>query len=244
MAFRFGDFTLDADTRQLHRLADEVHLSPKAFELLRLLIENRPKATTKQELLRRLWPSTFVSEANLPTLIAEVRGALADRAQAPRFVRTVHRFGYAFCAEVVENRVPPTRSGGESARYWLVLGTRKFPLSEGVNALGRDPQSMVWLESSGVSRRHSVIRIGAGSAVLEDLGSKNGTFLDGTRIESAELHDGDHIRIGQMRLTFRISSAALPTQTQSVPSVVVARRAHERKRPGAISAHDVFNARS
>jgi DNA-binding winged helix-turn-helix (wHTH) protein len=214
--FRLAEFTLDADARQLFRNAEEVHLSPKAFDLLLMLIMNRPKAMAKRTLQERLWPATFVSEANLPTLIAEIRGALADRPQAPRFVRTVHRFGYAFCAEVAETSAPLRRPDHGGVRYWLVQGTRKLPLAEGVNTVGRDPDSTVCLESTGVSRRHSSIRIGADGVVLQDLGSKNGTFVSGTRIQTVELHDGDQIRIGHVRLTLRISLPAGPTETEDV----------------------------
>src|SRR6185295_11359146 len=92
----FGEYRLDLATRQLFRAADEIRLSPKAFDLLQLLIEHRDRAVPKAELHAHLWPRTFVTEANLASLVAEVRRALGDLAGAPRFIRTVHRFGYAF----------------------------------------------------------------------------------------------------------------------------------------------------
>src|SRR5260370_8880521 len=97
MKLRFGEFTLDADTRQVLRADREIHLSPKAFELLHVLVEHRPRALSKAALQERLWPDTFVSEANLPNLVSEIRGALGDVARRGRFVRTVHGYGYAFC---------------------------------------------------------------------------------------------------------------------------------------------------
>ena len=87
MQVRFGEFTLDTESRQLRQGNAERHLSPKAFELLRLLIENRPRALSKAELHERLWPSTFVSEATLSSLVAEVRDALGEKARRGRFVR-------------------------------------------------------------------------------------------------------------------------------------------------------------
>ena len=87
---------LDTDTRELRRKALPIHLSPKAFQLLQLLVENRPKALSKASLQERLWPDTFVVEANLSNLVGEVRAALGDDAHRPHFVRTVHAFGYAF----------------------------------------------------------------------------------------------------------------------------------------------------
>jgi DNA-binding winged helix-turn-helix (wHTH) protein len=89
----FGEFALDLDTRRLLRQSADVHLSPKAFELLKALVENHPRAVSKNELRERLWPGVFVSEGNLSLLMTEVRNALGDDAREPRFVRTLHGFG-------------------------------------------------------------------------------------------------------------------------------------------------------
>ena len=96
MQVRFSDFVLDTDTRELLRDSRPIHLSPKAFQLLELLVETRPRALPKDTLYNRLWPNTFVVEANLSNLVGEVRAALGDNPRRPRFVRTVHGFGYAF----------------------------------------------------------------------------------------------------------------------------------------------------
>src|SRR6476660_8789947 len=101
MNVRFGEFRLDSETRELFRDDAEVHLSPKAFELLLRLLEARPKALSKAELMERLWPGTFVTDANLSVLVAEIRHALSDQPGQSRFLRTVHRFGYAFCGMVI-----------------------------------------------------------------------------------------------------------------------------------------------
>jgi len=100
MRLRFGDMTFDGGRRLLIRGPDAVHLSPKAFQLLGLLLARRPDAVSKAEIQDVLWPRTFVSETNLPALVNEVRRALGDRAKAPKFVRTVHGYGYAFDAPV------------------------------------------------------------------------------------------------------------------------------------------------
>lgn len=100
MQVRFGSYCLDTATRQLLRGMDEVPLSPKAVDLLQFLIDNRPRALSKAELHDHLWPSTFVTDAALTVLAAELRDALHDRPEAPRFIRTVRRFGYAFCGEI------------------------------------------------------------------------------------------------------------------------------------------------
>src|SRR4026209_660273 len=96
VTYQFDAFTLDVGTRRLMRDHEEVHLSPKAFDLLLLLVENRSQALAKGELHRRLWPSTYVTETNLAGLIVELRRALADSADQPQYIRTMHRFGYWF----------------------------------------------------------------------------------------------------------------------------------------------------
>ena len=109
---RFGDVRFDDEARQLRRGAQTVHLSGKAFELLRLLLRRRPAAVSKAEIQDHLWPETFVSEANLPTLITAIRDALGDDARQPKFVRTVFGFGYAFSGEVTDDS-----RGDESAAH-------------------------------------------------------------------------------------------------------------------------------
>jgi non-specific serine/threonine protein kinase len=93
----FGGFVFDLETRELLRSDMPVALSPKAFHLLGILVEDHARALSKRELQERLWPGTFVVEKNLTNLVSEIREALGDDPVNPRFIRTVHRFGYAFC---------------------------------------------------------------------------------------------------------------------------------------------------
>ena len=119
MRIRFGPFTLDLESRQLTNAGEDIHLEPKAFELLSALVLERPKALSKGDLQERLWPGTFVAEANLSNLVAEIRAALGDPARAPKFVRTAHGFGYAFCGDAVSltdpDDAPPVREPPESS---------------------------------------------------------------------------------------------------------------------------------
>ena len=80
---RFDRFLLDGAGRRLLRDGADVHLTPKAFELLQLLIDRRPAAVAKNAIMEALWPSTFVLEANVANLIAEIRVALGDDASRP-----------------------------------------------------------------------------------------------------------------------------------------------------------------
>ena len=102
MKVRFGDIRFDSDTRQLSRESRELHVSGKAFELLKLLLERRPNAVSKADIQEYLWPDTFLSETNLPSLVTEIREAIGDDARHPLFIRTLHGFGYAFSGEVTD----------------------------------------------------------------------------------------------------------------------------------------------
>ena len=213
MRKRFGECVFDSGTRQLWRDEKLVALSPKGLALLELLLERAPKAVSKDEIQATLWPETFVSEANLTTLISDIRTAIGDPARRARMVRTVHRFGYAFSGELTDDSETTTSSEG-STLYRLILGNRKLALTEGENVLGRHPDNRVQIDQTAVSRRHARISIRAGKAVLEDLKSRNGTFLRGRRLASpAQLHDGDVIKLGTIAMTFRIFSTPDSTET-------------------------------
>ena len=209
---RFGSFELDSVRHRLLRGGEEeVHLTPKAFDLLALLVEAAPRVVPKSELHGCLWPNGAVSDATLAGLVKELRRALAGHDPRLSFIRTVHRVGYAFDVPVVarEQRIRP------NAARWLAAKDRALPLAEGENLIGRDPRSKVWLDYSTVSRRHARIVVGPGGALLEDLGSKNGTSVDGAGLAGpASLRDGNRVGFGQLFVTYRESSAGLPTVTQ------------------------------
>ena len=212
---RFGEFTLDTDSRQLRQGETERHLSPKGFELLRLLIEHRPRALSKAELHERLWPSTFVSDATLSSLVAEVREALGEKARDGHFVRTVHRFGYAFAETATEQGAPAPTAAGR-ARCWIVWEFGHVGLPDGDHLLGRSADVAVWLESPTISRHHARIRVSGDGATIEDLASKNGTSVHGERIVGpTAVQDGDEIRVGSVPITIRVVKTVGSTVTQT-----------------------------
>jgi DNA-binding winged helix-turn-helix (wHTH) protein len=213
--FRFGPFALDSRTRQLQRDGHETTLSPKAFQLLLLLVENRARAMSRQELHEQLWPSTFVLETNLAGLVAEIRRALKDTADKPTFVRTMHRYGYRFVGNVQESD-PSIDSGEPAVKFWLVWETKQVPLTEGDNVVGRGTDASVWIDASGVSRHHARIVVRRGEATVEDLGSKNGTYVGSERVTAPRrLADGDQVRLGSVVTTFRVPQRPGPTETAS-----------------------------
>ncbi len=154
-------------------------------------------------------------ETNLAGLVAELRRALDDSAEQPRYIRTMQRFGYWFIGGVRsagddENTVTPR------VRYWLVWETRQIALNLGENIIGRAPDAAIWIDAPGVSRHHARIVLRDTGAALEDLGSKNGTFVKGQRVTAAApLSDGDQIRLGSVVVTFRIPPPAGSTETES-----------------------------
>jgi len=215
-AVLFGDFVLDLDARELRRGGEPILLSPKAYQLLEVLVGNRPKALAKSALQEHLWPDTFVVEKNLVNLIAEIREALGEDASHPRFVRTIQRFGYAFRDTNEERRAGRESIRAADARFRLVWAGGRAGLGDGEHVLGRDAELELFLDAPDVSRRHAQIRITGDEATIEDLDSKNGTFVSDRRVGSAtRLADGDSIRVGSVRLTFTAVRSRGSTETKA-----------------------------
>jgi len=197
----FGEFSLDEDRRQLLRGSAPVPLEPKAYELLSLLLGRRPRALSKAQIRDVLWPSTAISDTVLAGVVADARSALGDDAREPRFIRTLHGFGYAFCGTVEGGGAEERARAGASAG--LVWAGEEFVLTEGEHLIGRDEECLVRSRSARVSRRHARIAIHGARAVLEDLGSRNGTTVAGRRIDGpVELRSGDLIVVGPERIVF------------------------------------------
>lgn len=205
--FRFGDFMFDCTRRVLLRAGVERHLSPKGHQLLYLLIVARPRVLSREELYDTLWPSTYVSETNLASIVNEIRRALSDDARASQYIRTVHGFGYAFCGQVT-TLVP---AGFQTAV--LVYKGEAYPLCDGENVIGRAPDSRVVIADRTISRHHAVVTVSSGSLTVHDLDSKNGTYVDGHKIgrTPVEITAHSQIEFGVVAVTVkrrRISSTA------------------------------------
>jgi DNA-binding winged helix-turn-helix (wHTH) protein len=222
MPVRFGGFSLDRDRRLLSRGGEPVPLARKAFDFLEVLVAERPRALSKEQIRDRVWPKTVVSESTVNGLLGELRAALGDDAREPRYIRTVHGFGYAFVA-VASEQPPASPSSASSTAPPPALLTarllwedRLIPLSPGENVLGRDEDVNVRVDAPSVSRRHALITIAAGKpASIEDLGSKNGTWVGGRRLEGGPtpLTDGVALRLGKIELLFLDSKEKGSTQT-------------------------------
>ncbi len=197
---RFGDVTFVPGRRLVLRGQRPVHLEPRAWRLLELLLSCRPNALSKAEILEAVWPGTFVTEGSLSALVKDLRKALGEDARSPAFVRTVFGYGYAFEGTVHEV-VPVAPS---AARHALVWGRTEVRLADGLNLIGREPPAGVVIAHPSVSREHARIEVDGDHAFIEDLGSKNGTWRGEIRLGArTTLADGDDLRIGAVWVTYR-----------------------------------------
>lgn len=201
MTIRFGEFEFDGDARQVRRAGKGVRLEPKAFGLLAILLSRRPAVVPKQELHERLWPNTFVTDANLSAVVSHLRQALGDDVQ-DGLIRTVHGFGYSFGGEAVDD----SAAAADLGPHVLWQGMT-FALGQGENVLGRVEEGAVFVEDASVSRRHARIVVDGEKATLEDLGSRNGTWLGSKRLtEPTPLENGASFRLGSALLVFRAAA--------------------------------------
>jgi DNA-binding winged helix-turn-helix (wHTH) protein len=229
MRATFGPFIVDSQTRELAEGSQVLHLSPKAFDLLLLLLERRPAVVQKGEIASRIWPGVTVSETSMGGLVKEIRRALRDDPARPAFIRTAHSVGYAFVGSVGGDTPPRGQPDDGTYRAWLAWNDRTFSLAPGENIIGRDPRCSVWVDASGVSRRHARIVVAATGSTIEDLGSRNGTAVGRTPVTTPRrLENGDPIRIGATTLTFRQWSEERAARTELLP-----RRRRRRAEPSA-----------
>lgn len=217
MRISFGEFVVDLEQRRLFAGEREIRLSSKSFELLRTLLENRPKALQKDDLIARLWPGTFVGDNNLATVVADLRGALGGHAPGSRFIRTVYGYGYSF-AEAACQSLSSGPATIERSEWKLLHDDREIALQVGENVIGRAGHGVVVLDSPTVSRRHARLSITGDGATVQDLGSKNGTWLGTTPVSGAvPVKDGDKLRLGSLLVTLRFLPAVPSTETANHP---------------------------
>ena len=207
MPLRFGDFVFDAEGFQLLRGGTPIHLSPKAFRLLQVLIDRRPAVVSKQQLLDEVWEGQIVEEENVKNLIAELRKALGQDSSSAPLIRTAHRRGYAFCGvDGAADRHP-------AALWFLTDGTDVYPI-RGSAVIGRSGECEIRVRSASVSRLHARLTAGAAGVTIEDLGSRNGTLVAGERIaKPTTIVSGDQITVGSVSFTLQRDTQ----QTATIP---------------------------
>lgn len=214
MRYVFDRSSVDTASRHVTLDGAPMELSPKAFDLLTLLIAARPRVVTKAEMMQALWPETFVQEANVPVLIHEVRVALGD-AEAARIIKTHHRVGYAFTADVRESRAPGRHRPAGALTFVLALPDRRVVLRDGVNTVGRQADCDVQIRDASVSRLHARVVVDDDHAHVEDLQSKNGTSVRGEPVsDRVRLANGDVVTFGVVDaavIVMREADSAAPT---------------------------------
>lgn len=207
--YRFAGFLVDTDRRELLRGDDVLRLPPKAFELLQVLVTEHPKAVSQSSIHDKLWPDTFVDRGSIHNLVHQIRRVLGDHDQ--QIVRNVYGYGFALGADVIEAEPTP------QPKLLVTVGNDEFDLQEGENVVGREFDAQVRIDSPAVSRRHARIVVHGDEITIEDLGSKNGTFVDGSRIRRVTpLKSGDQILFGTIAARFHI--LAPPPETETAES--------------------------
>jgi hypothetical protein len=168
-----------------------------------------------------------VTDGSLAVLVAEIRAALGDNVRQPVFMRTLHRFGYAFVGPVVVETATRADATTRAAQCWLASGNERARLAPGDNVVGRDPLASIRvgldpaadlrIDAAGISRRHALVVVADEAVTLHDLSSKNGTFANEVRVTTPVLlHDGDEIRLGSVSLQSRRVTDVSATKTQAV----------------------------
>ena len=196
MRIRFDNFVLDTERKELSRGRTPVRLSPRAFRLLEHLATERPRAVSKRDLLDHIWAGNVVEEANLKTLVLEIRKALEDRGGRADAIRTVYGYGYAFAGEAVEETAPASE-----LRVRIEVQQRVILLPVGIHEVGRNASCAVFIDAASVSRVHARLHVGPETLLLEDNGSKNGTFVSGKRIAATtDLPAAARVRCGDVEL--------------------------------------------
>jgi len=209
MQLRFADCVLNLASRQLTRGGEVMPLEPKLFTLLDLLIQRRPAVVTYAELDELLWPKVYVARTSLTRLVSELRTVLGDPPSASQIIRTAYKTGYAFAADVTAIGTQRSASGV----FTLLTADRSQPLVEGKNVAGRDADCAIVVDVATVSRRHACFTVTAGVATVEDLGSTNGTFVNGAPVATPTvLADGDEILLGKAVVKLRVKAPPAPTE--------------------------------
>ena len=211
-SFRVGRWSVDPAACELRDGDTVIRLRPKVMDLLAAFARNPGEVLPKHCLLDMVWPEVTVGDASLTVAVGELRDALGDNPEKPEFIETIPRRGYRLIAPVSGNEV--IELGAEASRFWLAGAGLELMLRQGINLIGRAPDAQVRIDSSKVSRNHAKITIHGATAVVEDLGSKNGTFVGNTRVEgSIPLGHGDQLRLGPFGA---ILSIAVSSQESTV----------------------------
>jgi len=213
--FQLGDWLVEPMLDRISRGEEIVQLRPRAMDVLTCLALQVGELASKRQLIDAVWRTEFVSEHALTQVIAELRAALGDNARNPSYIENIPRRGYRLVAVLTPLEMPEPQVMGASLPFRLEGETGAFPLTHGTNLIGRTPDAVVQIDRTEVSRCHARVVVEGTAATIEDLGSKNGTYLNGQRLQQPVLlTDGDEIWIGRSVARFRFVAEGEPTATE------------------------------
>jgi DNA-binding winged helix-turn-helix (wHTH) protein len=215
-SFHLGDWLVEPTLDRITRDGREVRLRPRATDVLTVLALASGKLVSKRELMDEVWRTEFIGDHALTQVIAELRAALGDDARNPAFIENIPRRGYRLVAAVTpvaESSVAPT---GATMPFKLETEDGPRSLLQGSNVIGRTDDADIRIDKTEVSRCHATITIQGTTAVIEDLGSKNGTFVNGRQLDGpTTLTNGDEIWIGRSVARMRFLIEGEPTKTET-----------------------------
>ena len=214
-AFHLGAWLVEPTLDRISRDGAVVRLRPRAMDVLILLAGMAGKLASKQQLIDAVWRTEFVSDHALTQVVAELRAALGDDARNPAYIENIPRRGYRLVAAVtpIAASIPQVRDA--ALPFKLQGADRDHPLVQGPNVIGRTGDADICIDRTEVSRCHARITVQGTTATIEDLGSKNGTFLNGERLDRTMLlSNGDEIWIGRSVARFRFLVEGDPTMTE------------------------------
>lgn len=172
---------------------------------------------SQQRLIEEVWSASFVSVNVVSQVIGELRRALCDDARRPTYIQNVPRRGYRLVASVSFLDADRQSNRGDGTRFVLTSPLATHALQAGENVIGRSATADIRIDAPQASRRHARIVVGPRGATIEDLGSKNGTLVNGRRIAGPQLLvEGDEVQLGSPAARFRFRRAEEPTRTAPV----------------------------
>lgn len=215
-SFHLGDWKVEPTLGRISRNGRYVRLRPRAMDVLVTLALAAGELVSKRNLIDAVWRTEFVSDHALTQVIAEIRAALGDDARKPEFIQNIPRRGYRLVADVnlvskagelANKALLPFRLQGDDVDH---------PLVQGQNVIGRATDADIYINRTEVSRCHAKVVVQGSTASIEDLGSKNGTYLNGRILEEpTTLSNGDEIWIGRRVARLRFLIEGEPTQTEA-----------------------------
>jgi DNA-binding winged helix-turn-helix (wHTH) protein len=235
--YLFGQYRLDAAGTALFNGTTLVPLTPKALKVLLTLVERAGAVVDKETLLQEVWADTFVEEGIVAHNISTLRHVLRNGRDSVT-IQTLPKRGYRLVgdvrlescddAEVLASPVtaianaaaldaPAAGPAATDLQRWLIAGDRQIPLRDGAQTVGRDRSADIRLDSLSVSRCHARLTVAGAEITVEDLGSKNGTWLRRARLTGpTRLEDGDDVRFGTVTVILR--NLLAPGATDTTPA--------------------------